>query len=96
MIKDKTVLVLGAGASFPYGLPLGRELVKKIVVGIGADGLGANNLLFKHIRANYPNQWRTFIDRLVYSDCDSIDAFLEKEENKDLLQIGKESIAAGA
>jgi len=90
MISHNTVLVLGAGASAPYGLPLGRDLVKEIIEGIGTD-----KLLFKHVRANYPKQWRTFIDRLVYSDCDSIDAFLEKEENQDLMGIGKDSIAAG-
>jgi len=30
MIERETVLVLGAGASMPYGFPLGRQLIKDI------------------------------------------------------------------
>ena len=30
MINTKTVLVLGAGASYPYGFPLGAELHDRI------------------------------------------------------------------
>jgi hypothetical protein len=31
MINKKTVLVLGAGASKPYGLPLGTELRDSVI-----------------------------------------------------------------
>jgi len=31
MITRRTVFVLGAGASYPYGLPTGEELVDEIV-----------------------------------------------------------------
>jgi len=31
MIKEKTVLILGAGASKPYGFPTGEELRREII-----------------------------------------------------------------
>jgi hypothetical protein len=31
MIKNKTVFVLGAGASKPYGYPTGEELFKEVL-----------------------------------------------------------------
>jgi hypothetical protein len=34
MFTERTVLILGAGASAPYGFPLGDELLQRIVLGI--------------------------------------------------------------
>jgi hypothetical protein len=31
MIRNKVTIVLGAGASYPYGFPLGGELKDKII-----------------------------------------------------------------
>ncbi len=40
MIKTKTVLILGAGASNAYGFPLGQELLYKVCA-IDPDGPAA-------------------------------------------------------
>jgi hypothetical protein len=37
MFKEKVVLMLGAGASWPYGYPLGNELIKNIINNINDD-----------------------------------------------------------
>ena len=38
MIETPTVLILGAGASRPYGFWLGRELLFKVVEGLDVNG----------------------------------------------------------
>ena len=55
MIQKRTVFVLGAGASLPYGFPVGRTL-KKIVLqtiegGGWAEHLGINDWLIRIARA---------------------------------------------
>ena len=37
MFRNKTVFVLGAGASKPYGYPIGRELIDDIIDNIERD-----------------------------------------------------------
>ncbi|MBN2129634.1 MAG: hypothetical protein JW741_09060 [Sedimentisphaerales bacterium] len=89
MFVKKTVLVLGAGASAPYDFPSGEELVSGIV-----DGLRNRSGLFERVRCCHRGQWEDFAERLVLSGTTSVDAFLEKKENEDLLRLGKDSIAA--
>ncbi len=37
MFKKETVFILGAGASKPYGYPLGSDLIKEIIANIDND-----------------------------------------------------------
>ena len=39
MFNTKTTLILGAGASIPYGYPSGAELIKKIIENIEDDDI---------------------------------------------------------
>ncbi|MBI1332683.1 MAG: hypothetical protein GC165_07365 [Armatimonadetes bacterium] len=83
MIKTKTVLVLGAGASIPYGFPSGKSLVEHILEldpytyinrGVDTDTKGLQNLQ----------------SRLRKSGSDSIDLFIEK--NPTFAEIAKIAI----
>src|SRR3990172_1198198 len=80
MLKIPTVFVLGAGASAPYGYPVGRVLVEQIVT----RGVPEGSVL-------HTNAFREFQTILKESGADSIDAFLERRT--DLLPLGKLAIA---
>ena len=91
MISTKTVLILGAGASAPYGFPLGRPLLNQI-----CDELSPErhpNLLHQvlidlgHTASNIGD----FRNDLRYFDPGSVDEFLEK--NTDYMDLGKLAIA---
>jgi len=86
MIEKKTVLVLGAGASKPYGFPTGQELrdsvisqkkeiwfIKQAILGFSTDS------------------YKRFSLELSRSGFGSVDAFLE--ETDEWLDIGKKAIA---
>ena len=86
MINDETVLILGAGASKPYGFPLGYELrddVLKITEG--------EFFKVEDFKAIAWNDVQDFKYELKTSGHSSVDAFLE-ERNK-WLKIGKFTIA---
>jgi hypothetical protein len=93
MIKTPTVLVLGAGASKPYGYPLGQELLEKIVAlgGLATDvttPAALANLFkcgFSHERI------KDFAAALSQSGRQSVDAFLESRD--DFLEVGRHAIA---
>jgi len=83
MIEEKTVLILGAGASKPYGFPLGYELrdkaIKESVLG---DVLDFLDMPLDH--------YYKFTEELAHSGHSSIDAFLEEREQ--WLDVGKLAI----
>jgi hypothetical protein len=85
MIMNPTVLILGAGASHPYGYPLGSSLVEEIVR-LTVHGSPLAEVLREP-------QLDVFHRRLRESETYSIDEFLEC--NPDFLEIGKLCIAAG-
>jgi len=89
MIQEKTVLILGAGASKPYDFPLGGELLDEVKGGISKES--AN--LFRRLKElnHAPSFIENFYDNLVYADPLSIDAFLEHRD--EFLPIGKLAIA---
>lgn len=90
MISNSTVFIIGAGASADYGFPLGTELVKKIV-----DRMSKPNtplLRALHLAGNDPEDTSRFRERLRDSDPDSIDTFLEGNEDR-FVRIGKSAIA---
>jgi hypothetical protein len=89
MIKIPTVFVLGAGASRPYGYPLGSELKKTICDQLSNDESG----LFKKLRSLDfgESDIAKFRSALFYSGKSSVDAFLE--HRREFIEIGKSVIA---
>jgi hypothetical protein len=86
-MKDKkTVLILGAGASKPYGLPLGGEL-RDIVIKNGLITV----LDLHHNEIFTINEYNQFLKALSHSGYSSVDAFLE--DRNEWMEIGKAAIA---
>jgi hypothetical protein len=85
MIQQPTVLILGAGASHPYGYPLGGELVRIIAQKTATGG---------ELRAalSYDLTMTAFHTRLRESEVLSIDDFLES--NPAFAPLGKMCIVA--
>lgn len=93
MITDKTVFILGAGASKPYGFPTAFELRKDII--------SRFSILYRTKVAEYqgktPNEigvpidMEELISRFRSSSTKSIDLFLTR--NKKYYDLGKEIIA---
>lgn len=90
MIKRRTVLILGAGASVPYGFPVGRQLLFKVVKGLTP----AKQPIFQNLTSCGFEQSRMseFRDQLQRSQQPSVDAFLE--HRNEFLDVGKAAIAA--
>ena len=88
MIEVSTVLVLGAGASCPFGFPSGKELVRIIIEGLGPNHGLSNFLSQCGFKKNFISRFR---DALLGAEPLSIDAFLEHRQ--DFEEIGKEAIA---
>ena len=85
MLKQQTVFVLGAGSSYPYGLPLGSELSASICTSETITALSQGS------SAHGPVDVKTFIRAFEKSGQPSIDAFLERRSHFD--EIGKRAIA---
>jgi len=90
MISKKAVLILGAGASAPYGFPSGAELVKRMCTDLrsGATREEIDKILDEH---HFEGEFDDFLDTLARSGQLSIDAFLE--HNRKFLEMGKLAIA---
>jgi len=88
MIKDKTVFVLGAGASMPYGFPSGAELSRDIATQL-ANG---QSELFRRLQMNGANldHMREFPRLFRESGRESIDSFLQSRT--EFRQVGKMAI----
>lgn len=88
MITKNTVLVLGAGASCPFGFPIGQELVKIII-----KDLFPGTLLRKILSGHgfVDDEIGNFRNALLGAQPASIDLFLE--HRPDFEGIGKEAIA---
>jgi len=89
MINRKTVLVLGAGASKPYGFPTGAELIAEIGTGLQ----NASNVTFHQLQdAGFDcQQIKKLATELQGSQLYSIDEFLE--HRPELVPVGKGAIA---
>lgn len=74
MITRKVVLILGAGASMPFGFPSGSGLMTEII-----DGLTGNSEMQSQVRgAGFKaEEIAGFRDALKNSGRKSVDAFLE-------------------
>jgi hypothetical protein len=89
MIKIPTVLILGAGASMPYGYPSGKQL-KDIICSMLPD---PESDLSKKLRelGHEPVDVAEFEKALFYSGKNSVDAFLEYR--MEFVEIGKAAMA---
>ena len=75
VITTKTTLVLGAGASVHLGYPLGQKLIDEIRDRIN-NATERERLVA--VKQEFTDaEMEDFRDRLVGSQCDSIDGFLE-------------------
>jgi hypothetical protein len=92
MITRPTVLVLGAGASQPYGYPSGRDLLKMIAN--ASTNPGSNLIkelsLLEQFRSVPEMHFKQFGDALKASGSQSIDAFLESRN--DFIEMGRYAI----
>lgn len=87
MIKSPTVLVLGAGASLPYGFPLGSELRSEILgLPQSRSAVALNTSIKQH------PLFTEFVDAFMASRRYSIDAFLATRMR--FAEVGKQVIAA--
>lgn len=96
MIESNTVFILGAGASKPFGYPIGLELRKIICDNLGDPNLRGfknNKLRFKLLEELGFNSSKilTFREEFRVSTMNSIDAFLEHRPG--FIKIGKIAIA---
>ncbi len=90
MIKEPTVLVLGAGASCPFYFPTGTELKARI-----CTELNVGDLLSELRRLTFTRELcADFAHGLSAAAVPSVDAFLEIQENHMYLKLGKAAIAA--
>lgn len=89
MINNPLVLVLGAGASKPYGFPLGSELRIELC-DLEKDASLLRKALVKHANLD-DSQIREFAKSFRLSNIKSIDAFLAKRS--EFATIGKLAIA---
>ncbi len=85
-MNTKTVFVLGAGASAPYGFPLGNRLINLIC----SSTTSTENGLLEKIGFNL-GEVNTFIQALRHSGYYSVDWFLEKRP--EYITVGKALIA---
>lgn len=88
MILKPTVLILGAGASKPYGYPLGKTLVQRIL-----DLTKSGTVLWSVLTGGYRSeQLHQFRNSLQDSKPASIDDFLEANEG--FRELGRVCITA--
>jgi len=90
MINTNTVLVLGAGASQPYGLPLGIGLRAGICAWESGVGDPAARSLWSKCGIS-PAELQAFAGAFRLSSVSSIDAYLAR--HPDFQEIGKLCIA---
>jgi hypothetical protein len=88
LIKEKTTLVLGAGASEPYGFPVGNRLKKRVISWLGTTSFQSELVSLGFTLGSIEN----FRDRLSRSPRRSVDRFLE--QNRRFEGIGKAAMAA--
>lgn len=86
-MKRSTVIVIGAGASKPYGLPLGWELRDKVIELARRDSFSRLCEELGHQRRHY----QQFATALSKSGERSVDAFLERAP--EWTKLGKLGIA---
>lgn len=92
MIKERTVFILGAGASAPYGYPVGKDLRKEIISQYLGDCQRylERNKPNNRLRAHGVADAKHFAEMFDKSGTESIDLFLAI--NPEFMQDGKRAI----
>lgn len=90
MIQTPTLFVLGAGASQPYGFPLGKQLRRMICDEANQPGFPMVNLILQQGKYDF-NDLQEFTNDFRYSGL-SIDEYLSR--HKDAVPLGKILIAS--
>ncbi len=90
MIKQRIALVLGAGASAPFGFPSGRKLRDDIIRDLGTGSTDLYKVL--STSGSDARQIINFRDALQQSGKRSVDALLERRA--EFVSMGKIAIAA--
>jgi hypothetical protein len=88
MIRRKTTLVLGAGASAPFGFPTGYELLRKVVDWANTSPGQTNPILFSEFKGSEIKEFREALEK---SGKMSVDSFLE--HRPEFIPIGKRAMA---
>jgi len=94
MITEPTVLILGAGASYPYGFPTAKQLKWDICDAFSNEKSLAPQLLDG--KSDYSaSEFSDFAMALRHSGNESVDAFLEQrqKQNERVVGVGKLAIA---
>jgi hypothetical protein len=91
MISTPTVLVLGAGASYPYGFPTAAELKVAICSAFSNPDTAASRLIAGDHSKHTRSEIFAFREAFLRSGQPSIDAFLERRS--EFLELGKLAIA---
>lgn len=90
MISKKTVFVLGAGASKPFGFPTGFELREQICSLLDVRSPAANLLIESGYLPDF--KFSAFVNNFLHSGLNSIDSFLSR--NTQFADVGAATIAA--
>ena len=90
MITTPTVLILGAGASHPYGFPTAKELKEQICDAFASSTTRASKFLGRTESKYTPEQFSEFRQAFLKAPA-SIDAFLYRRP--EFLAVGKLAIA---
>jgi hypothetical protein len=90
MITTPTVLVLGAGASYPYGFPTAKGL-KELICEAFSSERNPPSVFVSEECDHSPQEFFQFREAFLKSGQPSVDAFLERRPN--FLEVGKLAIA---
>lgn len=90
MITIPTVLVLGAGASYPYGFPTAKELKNRICEAFSSPNTAGSRLVGNNL-GHTLDQFLKFREAFWRSGVPSVDAFLARRT--EFLPVGKLAIA---
>jgi len=91
VITRKTILILGAGASKPYGFPLGGELTDILIAQlVSHGGTSIHDDLLQHCEIA-PEELTDFLRAFSRSGLSSIDSFLARRD--EYSRLGKLAIA---
>jgi len=91
MIRIPTTFVLGAGASWYYGLPLGHQQKEQILTSLANEG----SRIYRCINTQYDSEdIEAFVEGITKAHLPSIDYCLaEYEEDHEFRKLGKMAIA---